>query len=123
MRRWFRRKGQDNDRDDDNGAAPLGEEIESSPEAAASPEPAGEEEIAEPEPEAPETAHPEAVTDAGPVRRGFLGRWRRESQPEDAAPVTVEEGAAESEAVFVEPTPAPRPEPIRGCRRSRCPGR
>jgi fused signal recognition particle receptor len=111
MRRWFRRKGQDNDRDDDNGATPLGEEIESSPEAAASPEPVGEEEIAEPEPEAPETARPEAVTDADPVRRGFLRRWRRESQPEDAAPSAVEELAAEPQAVSGEPAAAPLPEP------------
>jgi fused signal recognition particle receptor len=36
MRRWFRRKGKDKDRDGENGAAPLVEETESSPEAAAS---------------------------------------------------------------------------------------
>jgi fused signal recognition particle receptor len=111
MRRWFRRKGQDNDRDDDNGATPLGEETEPTPEAAASPELAGEEEIAAPEPEAPEPAPLEAVTGAAPVRRGFLGRWRREAQPEEEASLVAEEGAVESEAVFVEPTPASLPEP------------
>jgi hypothetical protein len=37
MRRWFRRKGKDNDRDDDNGTTPLGEEIEPSPRRQASP--------------------------------------------------------------------------------------
>jgi fused signal recognition particle receptor len=36
MRRWFRRKGKDKDRDGENGAAALVEETESSPEAAAS---------------------------------------------------------------------------------------
>ena len=34
MRRWFRRKGKDNDQDGENGAAPLVEETEPSPEAA-----------------------------------------------------------------------------------------
>ena len=51
------------------------------------------------------------MTDAGPPRRGFLRRWRRESQPEDAAPITSEAGAAESEAVAAAPPPAPQPEP------------
>jgi fused signal recognition particle receptor len=108
MRRWFRRKGKDQDQDGETGAAPLMEETEPSPEAAA---PAGEEELAEPGPAAPEAALPAAEADFGPERRGFLRRWRRESQPEEAAPPALEERAAESEAAFVEPTPAPPPEP------------
>ena len=111
MRRWFRRKGQDNDQDEENGSAPLIEETEPAPEAAASPEPAGEAEIAAPEPEAPETAPLEAVTDAVPCGAGFWGRWRREAQPEEELWLVAEEGAAESEAVFAEPPPAPLPEP------------
>jgi fused signal recognition particle receptor len=105
MRRWFRRQGKDSNRDDDNGAPPLGEETEPTPEAAGGPA------ALEPEPEAPETALPEAVTDAGPVRRGFLRRWRREAQPEETAPPELEERATESPAVSGEPAPAPLPEP------------
>jgi len=108
MRRWFRRKGKDIDPDQENGAAPLVEETESSPEAAA---PYGEEELAEPGPSAPEAALTAAEIDSVSERRGFLRRWRRESQPEKAAPVALEENAAESEAAFVEPTPAPAAPP------------
>ena len=86
MRRWFRRKGKDNDQDDENGAAPLGEEIESSPEAA-------EEEVsAELGPEAPEAASHQTEIEPFPEERGGLfRRWRRESQPEEAAPPALEE--------------------------------
>ena len=81
MRRWFRRKGTDNDQDDENGAAPLGEEIESSPEAA-------EEEVsAELGPEAPEAAAHQTEIEPLPEKRGGLfRRWRRESQPEEEDP-------------------------------------
>ena len=119
MRRWFRRKGKDNDRDGENGAAPLVEETESSPEAAGDLPAAGENESGELEAAPPEAALPEAETGFGPERRGFLRRWRRESQPEDAAPITLEEGAAESEAVSGAPTPAPQPEPPPSLRRNR----
>jgi fused signal recognition particle receptor len=88
------------------------EETESSPEAVAGPAAAGEEAVAEPGPEAPEAALAQTETDSGPARRGFLHRWRRESQPEDAASPASEEIAAESEAVGVEPTPALPPEPL-----------
>jgi fused signal recognition particle receptor len=43
MRRWFRRKGKDQDQDGETGAAPLMEETEPSPEAAETPAAAGEE--------------------------------------------------------------------------------
>ena len=111
MRRWFRRKGKDTDRDEENGTAPLVEETEPGPEAAAGPETTGEEAFAESEPEAQEAALAQTETDSGPQRRGFLRRWRRESPPEDAVPPALVEGAAESEAVGVEPPPAPPPEP------------
>ena len=111
MRRWFRRKGKDTDQDGENGTAPLVEETEPGPEAASDPEVTGEEAFAESEPEAPEAAPPQTETDSGPQRRGFLRRWRREAQPEDAAPPALEEVAAESEAVGVEPPPAPPLEP------------
>ena len=111
MRRWFRRKGKDTDQDGENGTAPLVEETEPGPEAASGPEVTGEEALAESEPEAQEAAPAQTETDSGPERRGFLRRWRRESPPEDAAPPALVEGAAESEAVGVEPPPAPPPEP------------
>ena len=65
----------------------------------------------EPGPEAPDPALSEALTDAGPARRGFLRRWRREPQPEDAAPLASEAEAAGAEAVDAAPAPAPLPEP------------
>lgn len=110
MGRWFSRKGKDKSRDGENGAAPPVEETESSPEAGAGPAATGPEEFAEPVIEAPEAALTEAETESAPERRGFLRRWRRESQPEAAALPALEEGAPESEAVFVEPTPEPPPE-------------
>jgi len=61
MRRWFRRKGKDQDQDGEIGAAPLMEETEPSPEAAA---PTGEEAFAEPGPAAPEAALPAAGIDS-----------------------------------------------------------
>jgi fused signal recognition particle receptor len=100
MVRWFRRKGKDTDRDGETGTVPLVEETEPGPEAA------GEEAVAESEPEAQEAAHDQTESDSGPERRGFLRRWRRESPPEDAAPPALVEG--ETEAVGVE---APSPEP------------
>ena len=112
MRRWFRRKGKDTDQDGENGTAPLAEEIEPGPEAAAAPEVTGEEAFAEPKPEAQEAVLAQTETDSIPERRGFLRRWRRESPPEDAAPPALGEGAAESEAVYVEAPPAPPPEPL-----------
>jgi fused signal recognition particle receptor len=56
------------------------------------------------------------VTDTGPGRRGFLGRWRRESQPEAETSPAVEELGTESPAASGEPapplpTPPPLPEP------------
>lgn len=115
MRRWFRRKGKDTDRDEENGAAPLIEETEPVPEADSGLEAAGEEALAEPEPEALDAAPVQTEpapteTDAVPRRRGFLRRWRREAPPEDEAPPALEEGAAESEAVGVEAPAAPPPE-------------
>jgi fused signal recognition particle receptor len=89
----------------ENGATPLMEEAEPSPEAA------GEEAVTEPQAEPPEAALPQTETGSGPQRRGFLRRWRRESPPEDAFPPALEETAPESEAVFVEPPPGPPPEP------------
>jgi len=109
MHRWFRRKGKDKDRDGENEAAPLVEETETSPEAAA-----GEEAMAEPGPAAPEAALPQAETKSIPEKRGGLfRRWRREPQAEEGALVAGEEGAAasEAEAVVLEPIQAPPPEP------------
>ena len=111
MRRWFRRKGKDADRDGENGAAPLVEETEPGPEAASGPEVTGEEALAESELEAQEAAPAQTETDSGPQRRGFLGLRRRESPPEDAVPPALGEGAAESEPAVAEPLPAPPPEP------------
>jgi fused signal recognition particle receptor len=110
MRRWFRRKGKDTDRDEENGTGPLVEETEPGP-VAADPAATGEEASAESEPEAQEAAPAETETTNGPERRGFLRRWRRESPPPDAVPPALEEGAAGSEAVVAEPTPAPPPDP------------
>ena len=101
MRRWFRRKGKDTDRDEENGTTPLVEETGPGPEAT------GEEALAESEPEAQEAAPAQTETDSSPQRRGFLRRWRREAPPEDAAPPALVEGAGESEAVDVEAPPAP----------------
>jgi fused signal recognition particle receptor len=111
MRRWFRRKGKDTDRDEENGSAPQVEETELGPEAVSDPEVTGEETFAESEPKAQEAAAPQTEIANGPQRRGFLRRWRREAPPEDAAPPALVEGAAESEAVGVEPPPAPPPPP------------
>jgi signal recognition particle GTPase len=111
MRRWFRRKGQEEEKREEETEAPLVEETEPSPEAAGDVPAAGENESGELKAAPPEAVLPEAETGFGPERRGFLRRWRRESQPEDAAPITIEEGAAESEAVSVALTPAPQPEP------------
>jgi hypothetical protein len=104
MRRWFRRKGKDNDQDDDNGATPLGEEIESSPETE-------EEELSvELGIEAPEAAFPQTETEPVPEKRsGLFRRWRRESQPEEEAPPAVEELGTESPAISGEPAPLPLP--------------
>jgi fused signal recognition particle receptor len=119
MRRWFRRKGKEEEGREEEAEAFLPEETEPGPEAAGDLPAAGEDESREPEaappeaalpepgPVAPDTAPPEALTDSGPPRRGFLRRWRRESQPEDAAPITLEADAA----VDVPPPPAPQPEP------------
>jgi fused signal recognition particle receptor len=104
MRRWFRRKGKDTGQDEENGTDPLVEETEPGPEAA------GEEALAESEPEAQEAAPAQPEADSSPARRGFLRRWRREAPTEDAAIPALEEVAAEFEAVVVEPPSAP-PEP------------
>ena len=101
MRRWFRRKGKDADRDGENGAAPLVEETEPGPEAA------GEEGFTESEPEPQEAAPAQTETDSSPQRRGFLFRRRREAPPEDAAPPDLGEAAAESEPAVAEPLPVP----------------
>ncbi len=123
MRRWFRRKGKEEEGREEEAAAFLPEETDPGSGAAGDLPPAGGNESGEPEaappeaalpepgPEAPDPAAPDALTDAGPPRRGFLRRWRRESQPEDAAPITSEPGAAESEAVAAAPPPALQPEP------------
>jgi fused signal recognition particle receptor len=119
MRRWFRRKGKAEEGREEEAEAFLPEETEPGSGAAGDLPPGGEPESGEPAagpdevalsgagPEAPATAPPEALTDAGPARRGFLRRWRREFQSEDAAPVTSEADAAGA----VAPTPAPQPEP------------
>ena len=108
MRRWFRRQGKDQDPDGENGAAPLMEETEPGPEPAFDGAEPGVEELGAPGSEAPEVATPQAETESVPEkRRGLFRRWRREPQPEDAAPPELDESAAESEAVVVEPTPAP----------------
>ena len=116
MRRWFRRKGKEEEGREEEAAAFLPEETEPGSEAAGE-DASGEPEAASPEaarpdagPEASDPALPEALTDAAPARRGFLRRWRRESQPEDAAPDTIEAGAAEAEAVA--PAPEPQPNPL-----------
>jgi fused signal recognition particle receptor len=119
MRRWFRRKGKEEEGREEEAAAFLPEETEPGSGAAGDLPPAGANESSEPEaappeaalpepgPEAPDPALPEVLTDAGPARRGFLRRWRREPQPADAAPITSEAGAAEA----VDAAPAPQPEP------------
>jgi fused signal recognition particle receptor len=106
MRRWFRRQGKDQDRDGENGAAPRLEETEPGPEAAAA------EAVAAAGPEAPDAAPPQPETESVPENRGGLfRRWRREPQPEEAAPPTLAGSPAESEAVCVEPALAPPPTP------------
>jgi fused signal recognition particle receptor len=111
MRRWFRRKGKDTHQDGENGTAPLVEETEPGSEAASDPEVTEEEERFEAEPEAQESPPPPTETTNGPQRRGFLRRWRREAEPSDACPPALEEVAAESEAVGVEPLPVVPPRP------------
>jgi fused signal recognition particle receptor len=89
MRRWFRRKDKDQDREEELEAAPV-EETAPESEAPSDLLEAGTEVIGEPEPEAPEVSpfEPEAAAEveAAPARRGFFGRWRREAQEEVPAP-------------------------------------
>jgi fused signal recognition particle receptor len=112
MRRWFRRKGKAEEGREEEAAAFLPEETEPGSVAAGDLPAAGENESGEPEAAPPEAALPQTETDSGPAPRGFLRRWRRESQPEDAAPITLAAGAAEPGAVAVAPPPPPQePEP------------
>ncbi len=126
MRRWFRRKGKEEESREEEAAAFLPEETEPGSEAAGDlPAPeeheAGEPEAApveaqlpEPGPEAPEPALPEALSDAAPARRGFLRRWRRQARPEEAAPIASEADAADDVApppvLQTDPTWLPEPE-------------
>jgi fused signal recognition particle receptor len=106
MRRWFRRKGQDQDRNGEEGAAPLVEETEPGPEAALTEaEPVAETPVA-PGLEAPEAAPPQDEAEPIPEkRRGLFRRWRRGPQPEEAAPASDEEFAAEAGTVPAELPP------------------
>jgi fused signal recognition particle receptor len=89
MRRWFRRKGKDQDREEGLEEAPVEETAPESEAPSDLPE-AGAEVIGEPEPEAPEISpfEPEvaAETEATPERRGFFRRFRREAPEEALAP-------------------------------------
>jgi fused signal recognition particle receptor len=86
MRRWFRRKGKDKDREEEFEAAPV-EETEPGPEAAADLPASGAEETSASKPSAPEVLPPvveaEAEIEAAPERRRFFRRWRREPKEED----------------------------------------
>ncbi len=88
MRRWFRRKGKDKDREDELEAAPVEETEPGTGESADLPE-TGAEEISVSGPVVPEVIPPiveaEAATEAVPERRKFLRRWRRETKEEDLA--------------------------------------
>jgi fused signal recognition particle receptor len=89
MRRWFRRKGKDEEREEEleeaplEGTAPESEEPAELSEAVA-------EEISEPEPEAAEvplfSSEEEVETEELPERRGFFRRFRREVQKEVLVP-------------------------------------
>lgn len=88
MRRWFRRKDKDQDREEEF-EAPV-EETAPDSEAPADLSEAGAEELVESEPEAPEVSpfEPEAAaeTEAAPERRGFFRRFRRKVQDEVLEP-------------------------------------
>jgi fused signal recognition particle receptor len=86
MRRWFRRKGKDNDREEELEKAPV-EETAPEPEVPSDLPETRAEEIAALVPEPPEVSPvvPEAAdaTEAAPARRGF---WRRKVREEVQAP-------------------------------------
>jgi fused signal recognition particle receptor len=85
MRRWFRRKGKDKDREEELEAASV-EETALDSEAPSDLPGAEAGVMGEPEPEAPEVSpfEPEtaAEAEAAPERRGLFRRWRREAQEE-----------------------------------------
>jgi fused signal recognition particle receptor len=88
MRRWFRRKGKDQDREEELEEAPV-EETAPEPEALSGLPEAEAEIMGESEPEAlevsPSVVQEAAETEAEPKRRGFFRRWRRE-MPEEVQP-------------------------------------
>jgi fused signal recognition particle receptor len=126
MRRWFRRKGKEEERRKKEAAeASRPDAPESSSEAAEDLAPPAED-FAAPEPEAQEATPPGVETGAAPEpRRGLFCRGRRGLPEEEAAPSALEDAAdASEEAVGVdltlppreperppEPPPFPEPEP------------
>jgi fused signal recognition particle receptor len=89
MRRWFRRKGKDQDRQEELVESPV-EETAPEPEAPLGlPEPEAEASV-EAEPEAPEVSSPEPEsaieTEAAPERHGFFRRFRRKVPEEVLTP-------------------------------------
>jgi fused signal recognition particle receptor len=110
MRRWFRRKGKEEERRKKEAAeASRPEAPESSSEAAEDLAPPAED-FAAPEPEAQEATPPGVETGAAPEpRRGLFCRGRRGLPEEEAAPAALEDAAdASEEAVGVDLTPPPR---------------
>ena len=89
MRRWFRRKGKDKEREEELEGAPIEETAPGSGVPSDVPEDAAEA-IGESEPEAPGVSlfEPEAAaeTESTPERRGFFRRFRRKDQEEGLYP-------------------------------------
>jgi fused signal recognition particle receptor len=110
MRRWFRRKGKDQDREEELEEASLEETAPESEAPSDLPE-AGAEAMGEPEPEVPEVSplvlEASADTEASPERRGFFRRWRREVQAEVIAPEAAVSPLDLPEEIPAEPWTSP----------------
>jgi fused signal recognition particle receptor len=94
MRRWFRRKGKDKDREEEFEEVPVKEAApedeaaelaETAVEEGAAPEPETLE-VSPFEPEAEVEPEAETETEAAPARRRFFRRWRREGKEEVLVP-------------------------------------
>ncbi len=109
MRRWFRKKDQDQGAAGEEDAAALREETE--PILPAASEEAETAEVTDLEAEAPEAPVEEQTAAAPSARRGFFRRWRRGAQEEDTGAEALEEAAGETEAAPIDEIPEVPVEP------------
>jgi fused signal recognition particle receptor len=111
MRRWFRRKGKDSEKGEEQEEVRLMEEAEAGTEAEAAPQESTPEELlpAEPEPEEAEPVAAEAGAEPVSERRGLFRRWRRSAREDEAVP---EAAATEPSRDQGELIPEPPPEPM-----------